>query len=413
MPSPSSHAATAAAATAASGYQRRGERRGRSATQAGSRNLMTRSMDDGMASSSPSSLGSDAGAAASGCSARASPASHVAGRDSDSDRTDSDDGAPLPSAAASRRRGASSGAVTGEPVERKFSVFSSSRLLVEERERRTSLLGEHALGKPGSSLSLTLGKEHEEQPESPAAASSDQYVISPGSKARQHTSGLQSLSVSVRERWQHTVPVHACTMNVARVSDQYWRSRHFCARRLHRVCAMAAPAILCCPSKRSATLCAESKRSSCVAGLLEPDPPLKAPRKVLGPWQPLRGQDGGLVAMARPALLRSWVVFKLPPRLESYILHVKPSARTHTAAPHCDSHCQQLRVVLTLQFLQWARSSARTKRSVANWTTRAMSYRRPRRCSRLKMRRRPAHSGAWRSWLDGRPRSRRASWCVS
>ena len=32
------------------------------------------------------------------------------------------------------------------------------------------------------------------------------------------------------------------------------------------------------------------------------------------------------------------------------ILHVKP-ARTHTAAPHCGSHCHQLRVVLTLQFL--------------------------------------------------------------
>ena len=60
---------------------------------------------------------------------------------------------------------------------------------------------------------------------------------------------------------------------------------------------------------------------------------------------------------ARPALPRSWVVFKLPPRLESYILHVKPSARTHTAAPHCDSHCQQLRVVLTLQFL-WRQAAA-------------------------------------------------------
>ena len=28
----------------------------------------------------------------------------------------------------------------------------------------------------------------------------------------------------------------------------------------------------------------------------------------------------------------------------------KPSARTHTAAPHCGSHCHQLRVLLTLQF---------------------------------------------------------------
>ena len=28
----------------------------------------------------------------------------------------------------------------------------------------------------------------------------------------------------------------------------------------------------------------------------------------------------------------------------------KPSAQTHTVAPHCDSHCNQLRVLLTLQF---------------------------------------------------------------
>ena len=55
---------------------------------------------------------------------------------------------------------------------------------------------------------------------------------------------------------------------------------------------------------------------------------------------------------ARPALLRSWVVFKLPPKLELDILHVKPPARTHTAAPFCDSHCHQLRVVLTLRFLR-------------------------------------------------------------
>ena len=54
--------------------------------------------------------------------------------------------------------------------------------------------------------------------------------------------------------------------------------------------------------------------------------------------------------LARPALPRSWVVFKLPPKLEPDIRHVKPSARFHTAAPHCDCHCQQLRVVLTLQF---------------------------------------------------------------
>ena len=33
---------------------------------------------------------------------------------------------------------------------------------------------------------------------------------------------------------------------------------------------------------------------------------------------------------------------------------LKPSARTHTAAPHCGAHCHQLRVCLTLQFL-WQR----------------------------------------------------------
>ena len=31
--------------------------------------------------------------------------------------------------------------------------------------------------------------------------------------------------------------------------------------------------------------------------------------------------------------------------------HVKPPARARTAAPHCGSHCRQLRVGLTLQFL--------------------------------------------------------------
>ena len=36
------------------------------------------------------------------------------------------------------------------------------------------------------------------------------------------------------------------------------------------------------------------------------------------------------------------------------MLRVKPSAQTHTAAPHCGSHCHQLlslRVCLTLHFL--------------------------------------------------------------
>ena len=86
----------------------------------------------------------------------------------------------------------------------------------------------------------------------------------------------------------------------------------------------------------------------------------------------VRGPDGSAIASqspsspreVRPALLRSWVVFKLPPELEPDILHVKPSARTYTAAPHCDSHCQQLRVVLTLQFL-WRQ--ARMKRIVMRY----------------------------------------------
>ena len=38
-------------------------------------------------------------------------------------------------------------------------------------------------------------------------------------------------------------------------------------------------------------------------------------------------------------------------------MHVKPPARTHTAAPHCGSHCHQLRACLTLQFL-WRQAKA-------------------------------------------------------
>ena len=34
----------------------------------------------------------------------------------------------------------------------------------------------------------------------------------------------------------------------------------------------------------------------------------------------------------------------LPPKLERDTCGVKPSARAHTAAPHCGSHCHQLRV---------------------------------------------------------------------
>ena len=33
-------------------------------------------------------------------------------------------------------------------------------------------------------------------------------------------------------------------------------------------------------------------------------------------------------------------------------MHAKPSARTHTVTPHCGSHCHQLHVYLTLQFLR-------------------------------------------------------------
>ena len=56
----------------------------------------------------------------------------------------------------------------------------------------------------------------------------------------------------------------------------------------------------------------------------------------------LQAQSVGLplVAAARPALLRSWA--PLPsslPRLECAILHVKPPARTHTAAPYGSSRC--------------------------------------------------------------------------
>ena len=45
--------------------------------------------------------------------------------------------------------------------------------------------------------------------------------------------------------------------------------------------------------------------------------------------------------VVRPALLRSWAHCQA--RLASAILHVKPSARAHTAAPHCGSHCASLR----------------------------------------------------------------------
>ena len=48
---------------------------------------------------------------------------------------------------------------------------------------------------------------------------------------------------------------------------------------------------------------------------------------------------------ARPALPRSWVVFKSPSHVRTTCFCVfKPSAQTRTVAPHCGSHCHQLRV---------------------------------------------------------------------
>ena len=56
-----------------------------------------------------------------------------------------------------------------------------------------------------------------------------------------------------------------------------------------------------------------------------------------------------LLAEARP-VLASWVVLKGPPALERDILRAKQSARAHTGAPHCGSHCHQLGVCLTPHF---------------------------------------------------------------
>ena len=47
---------------------------------------------------------------------------------------------------------------------------------------------------------------------------------------------------------------------------------------------------------------------------------------------------------ARPALLGSWEIPKVPPRLKCDVLRVKPSAQTHTDALHCSSHYHQFRV---------------------------------------------------------------------
>ena len=63
-------------------------------------------------------------------------------------------------------------------------------------------------------------------------------------------------------------------------------------------------------------------------------------------------------ALARLALPRSWVVSQAP-KLECDLLRVKPSARTHTAAPHCDSHCQQLRVCFNTPIFLWRQAAPR------------------------------------------------------
>ena len=57
---------------------------------------------------------------------------------------------------------------------------------------------------------------------------------------------------------------------------------------------------------------------------------------------------GSAIGCARQWPVRTTTIlgcfFKLPPKLEWDIVPVKPSARAHTAAPNCDSHCHQLRV---------------------------------------------------------------------
>jgi len=58
---------------------------------------------------------------------------------------------------------------------------------------------------------------------------------------------------------------------------------------------------------------------------------------------------GRVVYVARPALPRSWVVFKSP-ELERDILRAKSPARAHAGAPHCGLHCHQLGVCLTPHF---------------------------------------------------------------
>ena len=55
---------------------------------------------------------------------------------------------------------------------------------------------------------------------------------------------------------------------------------------------------------------------------------------------------------ARPALYYDLGSFSIAlPNSNQTFCMLNPSARTHTAAPHCDSHCHQLRVALTLHIL--------------------------------------------------------------
>ena len=65
-------------------------------------------------------------------------------------------------------------------------------------------------------------------------------------------------------------------------------------------------------------------------------------------WSPAAGPSGTTTFSSR---------FQAPSQTRiTDILHVEPAARTHTAAPHYDSHCHQLHVVLTLQFCVTGRS---------------------------------------------------------
>ena len=56
-----------------------------------------------------------------------------------------------------------------------------------------------------------------------------------------------------------------------------------------------------------------------------------------------RAEDEATACPATTTILGCFVKLP-PPTRRRYIVHVKPTARAHTAAPHCLSHCHQLRV---------------------------------------------------------------------